>query len=483
MAEPAEGEKEVQILRPEAGNRLTLDISSLERILLADDVKDKPVVVVSVAGAYRKGKSFLLGFFLRYMRDYNKTNWLQDSNAPLKGFTWSGGSKAKTMGILLWSRVFLVNTPKHGEVAVIFVDTQGSFDPRSTLQDCAFIFALSALISSVQVYNISRDLEMHHLHHLELFAEYGRLAQRAGTKGKPFQKLLFLVRDWSNAFEKPYGAFGGGQYLDEFLEEGKGNREVQTFQKETRSLFTDVGCFLMPYPGSKLSNTPSFNGRLSDMEKDFVTHLGNLVPSLLAPENLLVKEINGKAITCQQLVEYIKAYVGVFNGGTMPRAATVLEATSKVTNIEAVNAALEEYKDVMELLWKKNEEHVSLPTLKNDHSQARRAALEMFDKVKMGGGDLAKEYERKIAKGIDDWFEEFLTIKEDEAAKAEAANQPLLTPTSSLWSLLPIAGPFVLLGLAIEDSKRASNAHSQREELAQERERVKRRHDLFKQTN
>lgn len=63
MAEPAPGEKEVQILRPEAGNRLTLDISSLESILLADDVKDKPVVVVSVAGAYRKGKSFLLGFF------------------------------------------------------------------------------------------------------------------------------------------------------------------------------------------------------------------------------------------------------------------------------------------------------------------------------------------------------------------------------------------------------------------------------------
>lgn len=481
MAEPAPGEKEVQILRPEAGNRLTLDISSLERILLANDVKDKPVVVVSVAGAYRKGKSFLLGFFLRYMRSYNKTNWLQDSKAPLKGFTWSGGSKAKTMGILLWSRVFLVNTPKHGEVAVIFVDTQGSFDPKSTLQDCAFIFALSTLISSVQVYNISQDLEMHHLHHLELFAEYGRLAQRAGTKGKPFQKLLFLVRDWSNAFEMPYGAFGGGQYLDEFLEEGKGNREVQMFQKQTRPLFTDVGCFLMPHPGLKVSNTQSFSGRLSDMEKDFAKHLGNLVPSLLAPENLLVKGINGKAITCQQLVEYIKAYVGVFNGGTMPRAATVLEATSKVTNIEAAHAALEEYKDVMEQLWKENDEHVSLSELKKDHSLARGAALEMFNRVKMGGGDLAKEYERKITKEIDDWFETFLTTKENEEKKARGANQPRLTPSHALLALIPVAGPLALLGLAIDDGIREKNAQSKREELAKERERVKRRHQIFKQ--
>lgn len=416
------------------------------------------------------------------MRSVNKTNWLQDSNAALKGFTWSGGSKSKTMGILLWSRVFLVNTTKHGEVAVIFVDTQGSFDPKSTLQDCAYIFALSTLISSVQVYNISRDLEMHHLHHLELFAEYGRLAQRAGTKGKPFQKLLFLVRDWSNAFEKPYGAFGGGRYLDEFLEEGKENREVRTFQKDTRSLFTDVGCFLMPHPGLKVSNTQSFNGCLSDMEKDFATHLGNLVPSLLAPENLVVKEINGKAITCQQLVEYIKAYVDVFNGGTMPRPTTVLEATSRVTNAEAFYAAVEEYKDVMEQLWKKNDEHVSLETLKHDHALARGAALEMFNKVKMGGDDLAKEYERKITKGIDDWFEAFLTIKEDQAAKAEAANQPSLTPLSSLWALLPVAGPFVLLGLAIDDRIRADNARTQREDLAKERERVKRRHQLFKQT-
>lgn len=45
----------------------TLDQEALERILLAPEVRDKHVVVLSVAGAFRKGKSFILDFMLRYM--------------------------------------------------------------------------------------------------------------------------------------------------------------------------------------------------------------------------------------------------------------------------------------------------------------------------------------------------------------------------------------------------------------------------------
>ncbi|KAF0021357.1 hypothetical protein F2P81_026390 [Scophthalmus maximus] len=44
-----------------------LDTEALSQILLAPEVQDKNVVVLSVAGAFRKGKSFLLDFMLRYM--------------------------------------------------------------------------------------------------------------------------------------------------------------------------------------------------------------------------------------------------------------------------------------------------------------------------------------------------------------------------------------------------------------------------------
>lgn len=44
-----------------------LNTKALEQILLEPEVRDMEVVVVSVAGAFRKGKSFLLDFMLRYM--------------------------------------------------------------------------------------------------------------------------------------------------------------------------------------------------------------------------------------------------------------------------------------------------------------------------------------------------------------------------------------------------------------------------------
>lgn len=44
-----------------------LNLTELKDILEVDDVKDRHVVIVSMAGALRKGKSFLLNFFLRYL--------------------------------------------------------------------------------------------------------------------------------------------------------------------------------------------------------------------------------------------------------------------------------------------------------------------------------------------------------------------------------------------------------------------------------
>lgn len=59
--------KPVQIVTTGPDHTFELNVEALEEILLRENVKDKKVVIVSVAGAFRKGKSFLLDFFLRYM--------------------------------------------------------------------------------------------------------------------------------------------------------------------------------------------------------------------------------------------------------------------------------------------------------------------------------------------------------------------------------------------------------------------------------
>lgn len=61
------GAHSIQIVLANDDHSFSLDEEALTEVLMRDEIKDRHVVVISVAGAFRKGKSFLLDFFLRYM--------------------------------------------------------------------------------------------------------------------------------------------------------------------------------------------------------------------------------------------------------------------------------------------------------------------------------------------------------------------------------------------------------------------------------
>lgn len=72
------------------------------------------------------------------------------------------------------------------------MDTQGSFDSQSTVKDCATIFALSTMVSSIQIYNVTHNIQEDDLQHLSLFTEYGRLALEDNIDSKPFQVRYYF---------------------------------------------------------------------------------------------------------------------------------------------------------------------------------------------------------------------------------------------------------------------------------------------------
>ncbi|XP_059186596.1 atlastin-2-like isoform X2 [Centropristis striata] len=407
-------EEEVGVARPvqivvadEEEHSFSLQEEALERLLLKEEVQDLHVVVVSVAGAFRKGKSFLLDFMLRYMYKQSES-WVGGEEEPLTGFTWRGGCERETTGILAWSEVFVVEKPDGCKVAVLLIDTQGAFDSQSTIKDCATLFALSTMTSSVQVYNLSQNVQEDDLQHLQLFTEYGRLAMEEVYE-KPFQTLMFLIRDWSYPYEHPYGLEGGQSFLEKRLQVKQNqHEELQNVRKHIHSCFSNIGCFLLPHPGLRVATNPHFDGRLSDIDEDFKEQLVKLVPTLLSPENLVEKEIGGEKITCRDLLQYFKAYMKIYQGEELPHPKSMLQATAEANNLAAVAGAKDSYHRSMEQVCGGDKPYISPAELERRHAELRQASVRHFRSVKkMGGEDFCRRYQEQLEAELDEAYANF----------------------------------------------------------------------------
>ena len=64
---------------------------------------------------------------------------------------------------------------------------------------------------------------------------------------------------------------------------------------------------------------------LIDIDEEFQKQLKELVPMLLSPKNLILKEIGGRKIKCKELLNYFKAYIEIYKGGELPEPKTMLE--------------------------------------------------------------------------------------------------------------------------------------------------------------
>ncbi len=180
-----------------------IDDLSFRQILLHPLVNNRKIVAVSIVGAFRKGKSFLLDYMLRYLyhtvsnannigtqllinlyiyfKQYKSVNtfheskstkksadWIGEPDEPLKGFSWKSGVDRQTTGIVFWSDVFLQTTEDGEELAIILIDTQGLFDHDTPPPINAKIFTFTTLMSSYQIFNLAQLMQENHLEYLQV---------------------------------------------------------------------------------------------------------------------------------------------------------------------------------------------------------------------------------------------------------------------------------------------------------------------------
>ncbi|KAL1445250.1 hypothetical protein MTO96_029276, partial [Rhipicephalus appendiculatus] len=447
------------------GRSLELSGQRLKQLLQDKRFKDKPVVVIAVVGAFRTGKSFLLCFMLRYLRKLGTADWLGDPDAPLEGFDWRGGSEPLTSGILVWDEVFT-------ELAVLLVDTQGTFDCKSPKIVHSSIFALSAMISSVLVYNITDNIREDNLQHLQAFVEYGMMLQYAQQQKEqqytteevgclePFQSLLFLVRDWRCAHELPYGVEGGKKLLKRRrlsdTQDQDQDEELRQLRQKLSQCFKETRCFLMPHPGLKVTEERPNGCCLLDIREDFKKQLPDLMELLLKPDNLHPKEINGRKITCQELMSYIEVYVSATNVGLLRDPSHMLEVTYIGIYRAAMEKSLDFYMTSMIEKWQSSHDSITKDALQGHHEQLRERAVQRYSAApKIDGKEHAQVYLDKLTEKIGAIFGvycEHLKKRREEFVKNTAIKVVHGIATTGLLAaaiaVSVVELPFVAAGLA-----------------------------------
>jgi len=417
-------------------NDFKLQEDNLKKLLLSDKVKDLPVVIVSVAGPFRLGKSFLLNFFLRYLyHEGEEDDWLGDESASLDpslaGFKWAHGSTRDTTGMWMWSEPLIRTLPCGKKVAVLLIDTQGTFDNQTTAEVNAMVFALNALISSFQVYNISKRIGEDILQHMHLFTKFGRMIseQQSGAPDadkdaaiKPFQKLMFLVRDWGSPKTHANGIEGGAGHLGDVLkvdDENIGCKELSEVREDIKNCFADLSCYLMPHPGLAVAEGDGdegvFEGQLSAIRASFREQLKDLVPRVVGSPNLAVKRVLGEEVTCSALYKYIEAYTAVFSKGVLPEVHTVFNATAKLNHSSIKAKAKEAYDNKVKeftgagTLYRDEEE------LKAILDEAKKASMAVYqDTPKLAAEAVEKEMTDELDEEMEQMYKEALAVNDNK---------------------------------------------------------------------
>ncbi|XP_037072065.1 atlastin-1-like [Pollicipes pollicipes] len=445
-----------------------LNHKNLESILFPDDVLDKPVVVISVAGAFRKGKSFLLDMMLRYLEAPDKTNWIDEKRCRGSGFPWQGGYRRHTTGILMWSKPIPVTLPSGEEAVVLLMDTQGTFDNQSTVHESATVFALSTLLSSLQIFNLMGNVQNDDLEHLQLFTEYGRLAME-DSDTKPFQKLLFLVRDWQFIDDLALGARGGDELVREWLRNKSGKAELERVRKHISDCFTEITGFLLPHPGQTVASSAKFDGCANDMDPKFADGLKELMPMLLSPERLTIKTIAGNTVKARDLVNYMEMYVSLFKSGKIPKPKNILQVTAEANNMAAVQEAKSQYiKDMQSLLGADGPSLDENELFKHHNEAARKAEKAFKSHKKMGDWKVSEEYHTRLVLEMEEWFgyvEQANKMKrETEMLNAEKHNAVLVDTCKQTYTqeMQEVAGEEV----AHVPSQQLENAHIEAKQKA-----------------
>ena len=340
-----------------------------------------PLSIVSVAGVYRTGKSYLLN---RVILDRNQ------------GFKVGPTINACTKGLWIWGEAIQGTSEEGAPCSILVIDSEGmgGFD-RDTNYDTR-VFSIASIISSIFIYNSNGAIDEGAIDSLSLIVNLAKLVQ-SNNLSSFFPKFIWILRDFSLELVDETGSpIEANEYLEKALKEVKGfSDSVEKKNRIRNSLkgyYQQRECVLMIRPTNddrKLQQLDELE--LTELRPKFVEQVMELRKKITFKAK--IKKIGGAEVNGELIVRLLEDCVKSFNDGGIPNIDSTWGYICKSQN----RKVLDESVDMYGKLLTDNTLPMEESELSSAHKEAKAEALKYLKKnILSQDNDLVKNYKQMV---------------------------------------------------------------------------------------
>ena len=338
---------------------------------------DKKIGVISVAGKYRTGKSYLL----------NKIILGISSN----GFGVGPTINPCTKGIWIYNKAIDIKTSDGDDISLLILDSEGlgAFDEDANHD--TRIFMLAVLLSSFFIYNSVGSIDENALNNISLIINLTKNLQIRASDSELdveelsnyFPSLLWVLRDFSLQLVDEEGyQINSNQYLNSCLqpvnETSEETKQKNSIRKILREFFKDRECFTFVRPVNqekKLRNIQEVP--YDELRREFKEQMNGFVERIYTTAK--VKMIDGIAINGKLLSTLLEVYVDAINRDAVPTISTAWERTIDTHIKESYKKSYDTYKKLIK------DVKIKIPIdelqLRAFEGEARKSGLKILESV------------------------------------------------------------------------------------------------------
>ncbi|KAA0721327.1 Guanylate-binding protein 3 [Triplophysa tibetana] len=340
---------------------------------------EQPVVVVSVVGLYRTGKSYLM-------------NSLAGKQT---GFALGNTIQSKTKGIWMWC----VPHPTKKETTLVLLDTEGLGDVEKI---CVLpkprVRYVAELTELIKVRSSDED------------------ADDSSEFVKFFPNFIWAVRDFTLERKIDGKDASENEYLEFALKLKDGlSKKVWEYNLPRQCIqkfFPSRKCFTFPFP-----TAPENVSRLESLDRACLSpeflEVTNRFCKLVFQESQVKKLKDGYTVIGRVFGNLAKTYVDTISSGAVPCLENTVIAMAMIENEAAVKDGLKVYQSGMDKL--KNSFPLELKDVSPEHQRLSSMATQTF--MKRSFRDTDGKYLKSLEENITDLFHGYLSQNEQASKR------------------------------------------------------------------